>query len=161
MKSILNHSLLSNNCILVYINMYIFKNYRVWATCCSLAKSLLIPTVREKNKQKLLESCIQWASNEEKIKTKTAYVFHDINNGTFSNEALPEIKSSNNVNTKTIILARCGLLECGKIFKGTIPEICRECIEEDDESHRLNRCVLWKHLNFSETAEEIDFGEIL
>ena len=45
MKSILNHSLLSNNCILVYINMYIFKNYRVWATCCSLAKSLLIPTL--------------------------------------------------------------------------------------------------------------------
>ena len=52
------------------------------------------------------------------------------------------------------------MLECGKNFKGTIPEICRECGEEDDESHRLNRCILWKHLKFSETAEEIDFGEI-
>ena len=59
-----------------------------------------------------------------------------------------------------MILARCGMLECGKNFKGTIPEICRECSEMDDESHRLNRCVLWKHLNFSETAKEIDFGEI-
>ena len=68
--------------------------------------------------------------------------------------------SLNKVDTKTIILARCGMLECGKNFKGTIPEICRKCGEEDSESHRLNRCVLWKHLNFSETAEQIDFGMI-
>ena len=104
--------------------------------------------------------CEQRSLNEEKIKTKTTYVYNDINNGTFSNEALPEIMSSNKVDTKTIILARCGMLECGKNFKGTVPEICRKCGEEDDESHRLNRCVLWKHLNFSETAEKIDFGTI-
>ena len=123
-------------------------------------KHIVYTAVKEKNKQKLLESCVQRGPNEEKIKTKTTYIYHDINNETFSNEALPEITSSNKVDSKTIILARCGMLECGKNFKGTIPEICRECGEEDDESHRLNRCILWKHLKFSETAEEIDFGEI-
>ena len=116
--------------------------------------------VREKNKRKLLEGCIQRGQNEEKVKTKTAYIYHNINDGMFRNEALPEIILSNKVNTKTIILGRCGMLECGKNFKGTIPEICRECGEVDDESHRLNRCVNWKHLNFSETAEVIDFGLI-
>ena len=52
------------------------------------------------------------------------------------------------------------MLECGKNFKGSIPEICRGCGEEDDESHRLNRCKIWKHLNFSETVDKIDFGDI-
>ena len=116
--------------------------------------------VREKNKQKLLDSLVQRGPTEEKIKTKTAYIYHDINKDSFSNEALTEITSSNKVNTKTIILARCGMLECGKNFKGTIPDICRECGVVDDESHRLNRCVLWKHLNFSETANGVDFGTI-
>ena len=95
-----------------------------------------------------------------KVKTKTAYIYHDIHGGTFNNEALPEIMSLNKVHTKTILLARCGMLECGKNFKGTIPVFCRECGEVDDESHRLNRCVIWKHLNFSETAEVIDFDVI-
>ena len=116
--------------------------------------------VRKKNKQKLLDSCVQLGPNEEKIKTKTAYIYHEINKDTYNNEALPEIISSNKVNAKTIILARCGMLECGKNFKGTIPEICRVCGVEDDEGHRLSTCVLWKHLNFSETADEIDFGAI-
>ena len=116
--------------------------------------------VRKKNKQKLLDSCVLRGPTEEKIKTKTAYIYHNINAGALSNEPLPEITSSNKINTKTIILARCGMLECGKNFKGTIPEICRECGEMDDESHRLNRCVIWKHLNFSETAKQVDFCDI-
>ena len=52
------------------------------------------------------------------------------------------------------------MLECGKNFKGSIPEICRGCGEEDDESHRLNRCRTWKHLNFSETVVKPDFGDV-
>ena len=123
-------------------------------------KHIVNTAVREKNKKKLLDSCVQRGMNEEKVKTKTAYIYHDIHTGTFNNEALPEIMTSNKVDTKTILLARCGMLECGKNFKGTIPEFCRECGEVDDESHRLNRCVVWKHLNFSETTEVIDFDEI-
>ena len=123
-------------------------------------KQLVNTAVRAKNKQKLLESCVQQQPSGEKIKTKTAYIYHNINNDTLINEALPEIRSSNKVNTKTIILARCGMLECGKNFKGSIPEICRGCGEEDDESHRLNRCKIWKHLNFSETVDKIDFSDI-
>ena len=61
---------------------------------------------------------------------------------------------------KQMLLARCGMFECGKNFKGSIPEICRGCGEEDDESHRLNRCGTWKHLNLSETVDKVDFGEI-
>ena len=123
-------------------------------------KHLVNTAVRAKNKQKLLESCVQQGPDGEKIKTKTSYIYREINNDTINTEPLPEIVSSSKVNTKTIILARCGMLECGKNFKGSIPEICRECGEWDDESHRLNRCSMWKHLNFSETEKKIDFGRI-
>ena len=123
-------------------------------------KHLVSTAVRVKNRQKLLESCVQSEPNGEKIKTKTAYIYHSINNDTFCDTALPEITSSNKVNSKTIILARCGMLECGKNFKGSIPEVCRVCGEEDDESHRLNRCSTWKHLNFSETVDKVDFGNV-
>ena len=111
-------------------------------------------------KKKQLESCIQGQPTGEKIKTKTAYIYNDINNDLLSREALPEITSTNKVNAKTIILARCGMLECGKNFKGSIPEICKGCGEWDDESHRLNRCSTWRHLNFSDRVEKIDLGGI-
>ena len=123
-------------------------------------KHIVTTAVKEQNKQKLLESCVQLDTEGQKIKTKTAHIYHDINNGTFNHEALPEILTSNKVNTKTIILARCGMLECGKNFKGTIPEICGGCGEEDNESHRLNRCKVWKHLNLSETIDKVDFGDV-
>ena len=52
------------------------------------------------------------------------------------------------------------MLECGKNFKGTIPETCKGCGERDDESHRLNSCRNWRHINFSETAEKVNFGDV-
>ena len=123
-------------------------------------KHVVNTAVKEKNKQKLLESCVQLGPDGQRIKTKTAYIYHNVKDNTFNHEALPEIVTSNKVNTKTIILARCGMLECGRNFKGTIPEICRGCGEEDNESHRLNRCKTWKHLNLSETDYKVDFGDI-
>ena len=121
-------------------------------------KSIVCVAVRAKNRLKLLDSCIQQGS--EKIKTKTAYVYNKISNDANCHEILPEILLLNRVDTKTVIVARSGMLECGKNFKGTLPEICRECGEEDSESHRLNRCVIWRHLNYLETVNEVEFDDI-
>ena len=125
-------------------------------------KSIVNVAIRAKNKQKLLDSCIQQEHDGMKIKTKTAYVYHYINNSTDTDnhEALPEILLFDKVDTKTIILARSGMLECGKNFKGTIPEVCRACGEGDSESHRLNRCITWRHLNHSQTGKEVDFSDV-
>ena len=32
------------------------------------------------------------------------------------------------------------MLECGTNFKGTLPELCRQCSIIDNENHRLNEC---------------------
>ena len=123
-------------------------------------KTIVNVAIRAKNKQKLLDSCTNQTPDGMHIKTKTAYIYHDISNGTDNHEALPEIMLFNKVDTKTIIVARSGMLECGKNLKGTIPEVCRACGEADSESHRLNRCIKWRHLNYSQTGEEFDFRDI-
>ena len=59
--------------------------------------------------------------------------------------------------TKTLITARYGMLECGKNFGGTIAGTCSECNAYDDENHRLNHCKKWKEINNYGTSEKIDF----
>ena len=47
----------------------------------------------------------------------------------------------------------CGMLKYGKNLKGTIYKINRECGEGGSESHRLNRCMNWRHLNYLATGQ--------
>ena len=59
--------------------------------------------------------------------------------------------------TKTTIIARYGMLECGKNFKGTLKQNCDQCKCEDDENHRMNFCVKWRGNNFYDNEEKMDF----
>lgn len=52
-----------------------------------------------------------------------------------------ELMNCNKEETKTIIISRYGMLECGKNFKGTKNLECNESSAVDDESHRLNSCI--------------------
>ena len=69
----------------------------------------------------------------------------------------PEILNMTKLETKTLIIARYGMLECGKNFGGTHGGVCSECNTHDDENHRLNHCKKWRELNYSEQDEKIDF----
>ena len=62
--------------------------------------------------------------------------------------------------TKAIITARYGMLECGNNFKGTQREICQEYDVLDDETHRLNYCTLYRDLNNCDYATKIDYQSI-
>ena len=52
------------------------------------------------------------------------------------------------------------MLECGKNFKGKLPEICNTCNVVDDENHRLNFCSKFKETNFYDCVEKEDFTKI-
>ena len=58
------------------------------------------------------------------------------------------------------MIARYGLLECGKNYKGTIKEKCVQCDTMDDEDHRLNRCPNWRENNLYDSVEKVDFADI-
>ena len=119
-------------------------------------KNSVKDSVRKSNVQKMINSCME----KDKIKTKTRHIYESTNPTTYSNKAVPEIISSTKMKAKTLILARNGMLECGKNFKGTLPEICQKCLVTDDENHRMNTCPKWKDTNFLESETKISFCNI-
>ena len=52
------------------------------------------------------------------------------------------------------------MLECGKNFKATIPETCTTCLRLDDENHRMNECSSWKHINYINSNNKVDFQDV-
>ena len=59
--------------------------------------------------------------------------------------------------TKTIIMARYGMLECGTNYKGTTKSQCSACNVIDNEDHRLNFCQSWQDTNLFGETEKIPF----
>ena len=57
-------------------------------------------------------------------------------------------------------MARNGMLECGKNYKGTMKETCDTCAVIDNENHRLNECTLWKQTNYAEKSYRANFQDI-
>ena len=58
------------------------------------------------------------------------------------------------------MIARFGMLQCGKNHQGTIEKSCDACNCIDDENHRINYCTKWKDKNLSESAIKVDFNDI-
>ena len=94
--------------------------------------------------------------NEPKTKTKT--IIDKISTQGYTRQPEPEIKHMTKLETKTTIIARYGMLVCGKNFKGTHSATCTDCDTTDDEHHRMNECPRWKDPNID--TETIDFNLI-
>ena len=37
---------------------------------------------------------------------------------------------------------------------------CGKCLKTDDENHRMNECINWKHLNYIDSYEKVDFQDV-
>ena len=131
-----------------------------WSKIVTLSKTTWKNSVKDsvvkRNTQKLLENC----TDQNKIKTKTKHIYEEVKSTTYLNKPVPEIITSTKLQAKTLILARNGMLECGKNLKGTLPEICQNCSVSDDEDHRMNKCPNWKDTNFLESETKIDFCNV-
>ena len=62
--------------------------------------------------------------------------------------------------TKTLMIARYRMLECGRNYKGTMSEYCNACSCLDDEEHRLNACLKYEHVNFSKDPVKVSFDTV-
>ena len=111
-------------------------------------------------KRKILKVCKKIATRKKETpkyqKTKTSTILDKLK---LDQKRKPksEILLMTKNETKTIITARYGMLECGRNFKGTHRMMCDQCNQIDDENHRLNNCVKWKKTNFHNTSEKLDF----
>ena len=70
------------------------------------------------------------------------------------------MKSCTKQETKTLIIARFGMLECGYNFKAGMSEECNQCSVLDNEDHRLNYCVKFKGFNYCNSSEKVNFEDI-
>ena len=114
--------------------------------------------IEKKNKERLIEECHEMTNGINKEKTKTASIIKLLTDTRFKREAQPEILKTSKHETKTIIISRYGMLQCGKNYKGTMTDKCDKCNCIDDENHRLNYCIKWKDLNLYHETEKVDFN---
>ena len=115
--------------------------------------------VEEHNRLKLKENCVSMTETGEKINKKTKHIYERIKDK-HTRKPLAEIIGKNKQRTRTIMLARHGMLECGFNYKGTIPEKCRTCNTIDDENHRLNDCPEWQERNNFREQTKCQFDNI-
>ena len=116
--------------------------------------------VNIENRNKLTKNCTSETTTGPKINSKTKYIHEKLVSTEYKREPLKELMTRNKQKAKTIILARNRMLECGRNFKGTIKEVCRECSNIDDEHHRLNECVQWRDTNYADKSNKANFNDI-
>ena len=97
---------------------------------------------------------------EKRAKTKTTFIVKKINSEDYKRQPMEPIQKLNRYEAKMLILSRFHMLECGKNFKGTQPEICPTCSVTDDEQHRLNHCTRYERTNFCNSDEKHNFDDV-
>ena len=77
----------------------------------------------------------------------------------YKREAQKEIFNSTKQETKTLMITRFEMLECGNNFRGSIEELCNiwKCI---DENHGFNYCIRWRDINLYDCNEKVDLNVI-
>ena len=127
-------------------------------------RRMWIRTVTEKievkNTQRLLNDCHKTVDGVLTPKTKTAHIVEELNSDSYTRKAREDILQSTKHEAKTLLMARFGMLECGRNYKGSIRETCTTCNEEDTENHRLNYCPKFSSTNNHESKEKFCFDGI-
>ena len=86
---------------------------------------------------------------------KTASIIDIHNTDYYERKPCEEILSCTKQETKTIVIARFGMLECGRNFKGSNSITCNESSTVDDEEHRLNYCKKFRAMNYYDYEQKI------
>ena len=123
-------------------------------------KKRVCEMVEIKNRSRLLDDCHKLQNGVKTPKTKTAHLIPYLTSNSYKREPIKEIIGSSKYDTKTIITARFGMLQCGKDFKGNMSEMCNECHKVDDEDHCLNHCPKYREINHYDHETNIDYKNI-
>ena len=123
-------------------------------------KTIVHQNIEVMNTKTLLEQCYKKENGEKRRKTKTAHIVDQILHQDYTRGLRMEYNTCNRQETKTIMIARFHMLECGVNYKGTMNEICKHCRILDDENHRLNNCKMYRSTNLYDEAQKVSFNDI-
>ena len=116
--------------------------------------------IEERNKNRLTEECHKMNNGVKVRKTKTAHIVDLIAEDTYVRNPIPELQHLTKQETKTLIIARYKMLECGVNFKSSRSITCLSCKKTDDEDHRLNHCVRYRAFNYHDHVEKVNFADV-
>ena len=122
--------------------------------------NLVKEKVEATNRRRLYDDCHKTVDGIRVVKTKTSSIPNNLLPHNYTRKPCDEILQCTKQETKTIIIARFGMLDCGRNFKGSNNEICIECSEVDDEEHRLNHCIKYRSLNYYDHEQKVPFKNI-
>ena len=134
-------------------------------------KNTVGEAIEKKNKIKLVEQCTTSVPNSsgtstngdglhyQKVNTKTKSIHQKLTSDPYTRKPIDEISNCNKQKTKTILMARNGMLECGSNFKGTMSQTCQDCNMMDDEHHRLNICTKQEDTNNANNHRKTNFHD--
>ena len=123
-------------------------------------KNLVNMKIEIKNKAKLIENCYKMEDGQRKEKTKTKHIIEQLKNEYYVRMPCPELRSLTKQETKTILIARFRMLECGVNFKGSKNVVCQTCKKTDDETHRLNHCLRYRTTNCYDDPTKPNFNDV-
>ena len=112
------------------------------------------------NYKRLLKDYYKIENGCQIEKTKTAHIIPCLTGDTYIRGPRDDIIQFNRYDTKTLVIARFGMLDCGTNYKGTKPEICSQCNVIDNEDHRLNNCIKYRNINQYDCNEKVNFKKI-
>ena len=123
-------------------------------------KNKVSEKIEIKNHERLQEECYKVKNGVKTTKTKTAKILDELQKPNYKRQPLKELQYQNKIDTKTLIIARNRMLECGQNFKGTQNETCNDCCSNDDEEHRLNHCIKYIEINYCNSDDKIPFNSV-
>ena len=100
-------------------------------------------------------------ANGNRLETKTMTIIDRLDHDDYQRKPLDEILDLSALETRALVMGRYGMLNCKANFSmGNGGNLCRECNVVDNESHRINNCVLYRDLNLFDSDERLDFDLI-
>ena len=123
-------------------------------------KKLVNLKIEIKNRSRLTEDCHKMVEGVKVRKTKTAHIVDQLENEGYTRTPSPELQHLTKQETKTVMISRFRMLECGINYKNSKPTICTTCNKCDDEVHRLNHCKRFRSMNYYDETVKPNFRDI-
>ena len=123
-------------------------------------KKLVDEKIEIKNRTRLIEDCYKKVDGQKVLKAKTSHIINSLTADTYTRKVLPELQNLTKQETKTIIISRYRMLECGANFKSSRSELCTTCKKHDNEDHRLNHCLRYRTTNNYNNGGKINFDDV-
>jgi hypothetical protein len=124
-------------------------------------KKKVYSAAEKKNKEIMMEECFKSENGRRMEKTKTKTIIKHLEEKTYDHKKESEIMSLTKNEYKVIVLARYGMLRCGRNYKCHFgSQQCQTCGLVDDEDHKINHCIEFRTVNLYDCDEKVDFKNV-